>query len=233
MARISNKKEAIRPKRKRGKTELNNLNQVNWEKMNRIFEPDRRLILEKLERGRNHYPYTKDILKLLAGGLIIGLSFVFPALPVAIAPLIINKNKYQGHRFNHTLKRLKKQKLVEVFHENGQELVRITEKGKVKALRYKLNDIEIKKPKIWDRKWRMVIFDIPEEEKRMRDIFRQHLKAIGFYQLQESIWVYPYSCFDQVEFLRQIYNVGFNVKYILAEKIEDSGDLADYFNLNT
>lgn len=54
---------------------------------------------------------------------------------------------------------------------------------------------------------------------------------MGFYMLQKSVWVHPYPCFDEIEFLRQVYNVGINVTYILAEKIENAEDLKDHFKL--
>jgi len=55
---------------------------------------------------------------------------------------------------------------------------------------------------------------------------------MGFYMLQKSVWVYPYPCFDEIEFLRQIYKVEINVTYILAKSIENSEYLADNFQLN-
>lgn len=41
----------------------------------------------------------------------------------------------------------------------------------------------------WDRKWRIVIFDIPENKRRIRDLFRRRLKAWGFKNWQQSVWL--------------------------------------------
>ncbi len=41
----------------------------------------------------------------------------------------------------------------------------------------------------WDGKWRVVIFDIPEEKRRIRDLFRRKLKHWGFKIWQQSVWV--------------------------------------------
>jgi len=150
---------------------------------------------------------------------------------MALAPLMIDSNKFTRWKLNHTVKRLKRQNLVKIVYEDGLPVVKITEQGRLRALRYKLEEMEVKKPKVWDRKWRLVIFDIPEKHKRMREIFRNHLKIMGFYMLQKSVWVHPYPCSQEIEFLRQIYNVGINVTYIVAEKIESSDNLKSYFRL--
>lgn len=207
------------------------LEKIDWDKTEKIFTNDKRDYLETLEKDKKRNPQTKEILTILAGGAIIGLSFVFPALPVALVPFFIDSNKYNRRGINHVIKRLNQQKLVEIVEEGNQAFVRITQKGRVRALRYKLSEIQVKKPKVWDKKWRIVIFDIPEKYKRMREIFRDHLKMMGFYMLQKSVWVHPYPCGSEIEFLRQIYNVGINVTYILAEKIENSENLKDYFKL--
>ena len=41
----------------------------------------------------------------------------------------------------------------------------------------------------WDGVWRVVIFDIPEENKRVRYVLRETLKILGFRPLQKSVWI--------------------------------------------
>src|SRR3989344_687845 len=62
------------------------------------------------------------------------------------------------------------------------------------ALQFNINKIEIKKPIKWDRKWRIVMFDIPEKLKGLRDSLRLHFREIGMIELQKSVLVYPYPC---------------------------------------
>lgn len=208
------------------------LAQVNWEKMEKVFVADRDSFIKRIKKGKIINPHTKEILTLLAGGAVFGLSIVFPALPMALSPFIIDKNKFNNRYYNQTMKRLEKQKLVEIVYEGDQTIVRITKEGKVRALRYKLSEMQVKRPKVWDKKWRIVIFDIPEKYKRVRELFRWHLKSMNFYMLQKSVWVHPYPCEGEIEFLRQVYKVGINVTYILAEKLENSQYLKDRFELS-
>lgn len=207
------------------------LSKVNWDKVGKIFASDIKFLKKRLEKQEEVKSSSKELLLLLAGGGIFALSLVFPTLPMALAPFIIDRNKYKQGLFNRNIKRLKKQKLVEIVYEGEQTLVKITNEGRVRALRYKLSEIQVKKPKVWDGKWRIVIFDIPEKHKRMREIFRNHLKLMGFYMLQKSVWVHPYPCGSEIEFLRQVYKVGVDVTYILAERIENANNLKEHFHL--
>lgn len=43
--------------------------------------------------------------------------------------------------------------------------------------------------KEWDSKWRIVLFDIPEQKRIVRNLFRRRLKEWGFKNLQQSVWV--------------------------------------------
>lgn len=226
-------------KRKRDKSQKKNnkfsikleLENIDWDKVEKIFFADRKLIQKQLEQEEKRKAHIKEVLKVLAGGAVFGLSLVIPTAPMVLAPFIIDRKKYDQSTFNRTIDRLRKQKLVEIVAEGEQTVVKITDEGRVRALRYKLSEIQVKKQKIWDGKWRIVIFDIPEKYKKVREIFRDHLKMMEFYMLQKSVWVYPYPCESEIEFLRQVYNVGINVTYILAEKIENGEDLKVHFGL--
>lgn len=41
----------------------------------------------------------------------------------------------------------------------------------------------------WDGIWRVVIFDIPEQNKRIRSVLRETLKVLEFKPLQKSVWI--------------------------------------------
>lgn len=161
----------------------------------------------------------------------MGFSAISPAAPLAFHSLFKIWHSFSQRRLKETVKRFRKQKFVEIEEENGQYVVKITTKGLVKALSYKLNEMSIKEPKQWDGKWRVVIFDIADQKRNHREVFRKRIKSLGLFPLQESVYVYPYPCFDQIEFLRQISGVGLEAKYILANKIEDDESLRNHFRL--
>src|SRR3989344_6114758 len=85
------------------------LENVDWDKVKDIFSADRIFIGKNLAKKDIMTPKVREILPVLAGGAVIALSFIFPALPVALAPLVIDRNKFQKGAFDQTIERLKKQ----------------------------------------------------------------------------------------------------------------------------
>ena len=84
---------------------------------------------------------------------------------------------------------------------NGYEL---TDKGEEIATAYELRNLTIKKPWNWDGNWRIVIFDIPEFRKGIREEVRSTLVSLGFIPLQKSAWVYPYPCAEIITLIKRI-----------------------------
>lgn len=72
--------------------------------------------------------------------------------------------------------------------------------------------------KVWDKKWRIVIFDIPEKERVTRDSLRFKIISLGFGKLQESVYISPLNVLgDLKEFLKlkKIYG-----KVVVFEAVE-------------
>ena len=93
-------------------------------------------------------------------------------------------------------------------------------------------DFKLKKQKRWDRKWRLIIYDIAERGKgKIRRQIFELFKIAGFYRLQNSIWVYPYDCEDVIGLLKTDFGVGKEILYIIADEIENDRYLRQYFEL--
>ena len=76
-----------------------------------------------------------------------------------------------------------------------------------------------------------MLFDIPEKLRRLRDSLRLHFREIGFIELQKSVFIHPYSCDKEIEFIIEFYNARKYVRFILAENIDNELDLKKKFNL--
>ena len=90
---------------------------------------------------------------------------------------------------SRTLRRLREKGLVEIVNEKDV-LIKLTDEGKTRALWEKVRHLE----GVWDLRWRIVAFDIPETHSTIRDVFRRRLKEFGFKQLQKSIWISKADC---------------------------------------
>lgn len=117
---------------------------------------------------------------------------------------------------------LKKRKLIDIKEKNGKTLILLTEKGKKRKLQYDLKNMEIFKPKIWDKKWRLLMFDIPESKKLAREALRNKLKDLGFLQFQKSVWAYPYPCENEIDFITEYFSIGPYLNLLTVQIIDDN-----------
>ena len=115
-------------------------------------------------------------------------------------------------------------------NQDGTTTFVLSVEGKEMALTYNLENMTITAHP-WDRKWRIVTFDIPEKLKKVRDAFRYHLKRLGFVELQHSVFALPFKCRNEIEYLIEFYNARRFIRYIEAHHIDNELDLKHKFNL--
>ena len=113
---------------------------------------------------------------------------------------------------------------------DGSLVFELTQKGKLKTLTFVFENMKIER-KDWDRKWRLVIFDIPEKLRKGRDALRKKLRELGFYELQKSALVFPYECEDELEFIIEFFDLRPFVRVAILENIDNELHLKEYFKL--
>ncbi len=129
------------------------------------------------------------------------------------------------------IKNLYKSKMIsQKTNNDGSFTIFLTDKGKAKALTYHFQEMVIKKDN-WDGKWRIVVFDIPERLRKGRDALRLKIKELGFYELQKSVFVFPYECKDEIDFVVEFFNLRKYVRFGILEKIDNDIHLRKIFNL--
>ncbi len=188
------------------------------------------------------YPTTKEIIYMLGMGTLLMGTILLPGLGYAAGTIIRAKRQGDWERsqkewkkFNtpllkRNLKRLKEQKVVAVSEENGEKVIKLTERGKVKFFKFKLEELSLKGQR-WDGKWRIVMYDIAKFKKNQQSAFRNILKYINFLQLQRSVYLTPYPCEEQVNYLREFFGIGSEVVLIRADKLENEHIYKQYFGL--
>ena len=89
------------------------------------------------------------------------------------------------------IQRLEAQAFIESQRDekSGRRVIRLTEKGL--AAGRAGSDPEQRWHRSWDGKWRMILFDLPEEERESRRKLRKKLYASGFGCMQRSAWISP------------------------------------------
>ena len=138
----------------------------------------------------------------------------------------------QRRKFSQALWRLKKDRLIITSQKSdGTFVVQLTEKGKRKVKEFRLADMEVPIPKKWDGKWRIVIFDIPNKRNAGREALRNKIKELDFYQLQKSVWAFPYPCETEIEFITELFHLYPYVQIIEATRIKNDAKLRKYYGL--
>lgn len=172
----------------------------------------------------------KIVLQTIATAGILSVVLLVPNALQMLKIFNIDKKNQRNKIFsiNNSRKRLVEKGFVK-YSENG--FLTLTLLGKKVLNKFENRDFKIQKPKKWDRKWRVLIFDIKEIHRNVRNNIRTTLIHIGFIKLQNSVWVYPYDCEDLVTLLKADFNVGREVLYIIADKIENEKTLIKHFKL--
>lgn len=135
-------------------------------------------------------------------------------------------------KFSNAFYYLKRRGLLDIQRKKGQIYIFLTKEGKKLAGKYQINDLEIEKPKKWDRLWRILIFDVKEKGRVKRDALRGKIKQLGLYQLQKSVWVCPYNFHKEMRLLREFFGLDDSeMKIITAYEIENDKAIRRFFKL--
>lgn len=188
--------------------------------------------MRKITKIKIRY-YTKEVLKylLLAGAVYIAASSPYFALNLTKNISRIKKDLTK-QKASNTFNYLKRRGLIEVKREGYDVRIALTKEGKKIAGKYQIDDLEIERPKKWDRKWRLVIFDVPNSTRFIRDVLRRKLKEWRFYPLQKSVWIHAFNCKAEIELLREFLGLNKRQLQVLeVTKLEDDQLLRKFFRV--
>lgn len=183
--------------------------------------------IARLDRGE----VGMIILGVVGMAGLLALTLAVPNAVQLLRFLKRNDRRYKTHTYvNKTIKKLHQRGLISIFEKNGKEMIRLTEKGQRELLRYTLKKKSLKKQK-WDKKWRLLVFDIEEKRRFARDRARKDLLSFGFVRLQDSVWVYPHECDEAVALLKAQYKIGKEMLYIVTEYLDEDEVLKKRFGV--
>lgn len=189
---------------------------------------------------------TRIILKtLLYGGMLaIVATSPSPLLARKLFPALLKAAKRKMNakedgritdaQYKNAFYYLKNKGFLHMNYDNGQLHISLTEEGKEKAKKYAIDSLEIKKTKQWDKKWHLLIFDISDKHKIKREALRGKIKELGLFQLQKSVWAYPYEFFKEADVLRDFFGLTKDeIQILTATRIENDHRMRVFFNLKS
>ncbi|HAS00226.1 MAG: Transcriptional regulator, PaaX family [Candidatus Moranbacteria bacterium GW2011_GWC2_37_73] len=187
-----------------------------------------------MNKGKKKFksPIKKKALLLLAGGVALGLARNPRSQQYIFKTLKRDWKEINKKYLYKIVKEFREERLVDYIEKaDGSVKIVLTEKGKNIILNFDIDRIKIKKPIRWDKKWRFVFFDIPEKRRSERNVLRNKLKDLKFYEIQKSIFVHPYPCLDEVNFVIEYFNLRNMVRYGEVTNISNEEELKLKCNL--
>lgn len=170
---------------------------------------------------------------ILASFLVGGLALSCAVVPgiAHLFTLFNAQNAGERSRVRRSVKRLEQKGLLTRRIRNGKEELLVTRTGKQKLAEYIVDELKIQPQKKWDKKWRVVMFDIPEKKGHIRREVSFKIKDIGMVAMQDSVFVSPFPCKKEVDFIVEHYSVRKHVIYLETDVIELTEDLLEKFDL--
>lgn len=159
---------------------------------------------------------------MLAAGGVLTLAVILsgPNILKILKALKRDYGRMSKQRIKDALRQLERKKIIEFQNKGYETYIKLTPYGKRQILKYKIDELKFGRSKIWDKKWRVIVFDIPEKLSKARKVLASTLRRAGAYQFQKSVFVYPFECEDDVRFIVELYGVQPFVKLMKAEKID-------------
>ncbi len=189
-------------------------------------------IEERSEKRRKKANIQRAILSAVSATGLLAVAVVTPGA-IKVLKTIDPKLSFTSYnsRVERSLKSLLEKGYVKFDTKGEKKILRITSQGeryltKLESVNY-LNT----KLKKWDGKYRVLIFDIKEHRRGLRDKLRRTLISIGFMRLQNSVWVYPYDCEDLITLIKLDYKTGKDVLYMIVDEIEYDKNIRSHFGL--
>ncbi|OHA72343.1 MAG: hypothetical protein A3A27_02080 [Candidatus Wildermuthbacteria bacterium RIFCSPLOWO2_01_FULL_47_18] len=176
---------------------------------------------------------TEDILIWIAVAGLITIAATSPYFVRGFLRTWARAKRYKQRSLETAFQRLRKEGAIAVEKRRGRYAIWLTELGKKKAGMFQIDLLKISKPKVWDGKWRLLIFDVKQTERWKRDVLRSFLRRLEFVQFQKSVWIHPYDCNPEIEILKELIGLTQSeVKVIVAENVgKDETKLRSRFRL--
>jgi len=133
--------------------------------------------------------------------------------------------------FSREIKRLEKKGYVALTKTPEGWFVRMTKKAFKRKQMARIKTLKLRTDDVWDKKWRFYIFDIPEKFRVQRNVLRRKLKELGLYNIQRSVFAYPFDCREELEFLSRYYKIHEYATYIESSYSDIDTELRSYFKV--
>lgn len=161
-------------------------------------------------------------LGVVATAGIVMAAAVAPGVLLALKPFVRASRSFERHDINRAIRRLVRRGFVEEVRRRGYIIgYRMTDRGREELMRREFACTELERPRKWDGKWRLIVFDVPERRRHLRDMLRTHFQRLGLHPIQKSVWLTPFPCDDLVQLIKVDLDLGRSVQYFTVGAFTD------------
>lgn len=166
--------------------------------------------------------FLLDVYQLIESTGDMYRSLAFHSMKEVLYPELFKmrqeyRRKRDRKQFGQFLNYLKKRGYIRIKNLENHKGVLLMPAGAERVLEVKT--ILKSKKKRPDGKWQMIIFDIPEKKRGLRDLLRFSLIRLGYQKLQESVWISPYDVTEVTEKIIREHGLDSYIKTFLIEEI--------------
>lgn len=171
-----------------------------------------------------------SIIKIVGIAGMIGVIVVAPNATIAFEQIVGKKKKVKSKKaYGDYLRRSGYFEVEKVG--NDRFVVRLSPKG---GKAYSGLDFKkcLIKPTKWDKKWHLLMYDIPDKNRKTRLFISNNLLKAGLKPLQNSVYVYPYDLLKLADGIRQEYpEIASLILSVSVDRIDGEYQLIKAFNL--
>lgn len=190
--------------------------------------------MKKNEQEQLQQQVRRDRQEMILGILLaVGVVTTAIVAPNALQlfKYILPKNSRDAWGTKRSLSLLEKKKFVTSIIKNGENYYSLTTQGRKRALQYQLKLTKITPTKKWDGLWYLIMFDVPEDKKMARRAVNLALKKLGCVQYQKSVFITPYPCKKEIDFVGEAFDIRNYIRIVTAKEVEGVGGIQKHFQL--
>ena len=174
------------------------------------------------------------VLTLGTFGRDVALSVLAPNIFNALGDVVWARTTYrnrdtkwrdQQRKITKTFYYLKSKKYIELIPKGDDFIMKITKKGRKKIKEIQFANLQVTPSDKWNGHWWLVLADVPSKTYRqLADQFREKLKAMKFYSLQRTVWVFPFDPRDEVDGVAARYGIDHFVTTMEVVTLEEDDE---------
>lgn len=176
-----------------------------------------------------------EIIRFGALGTLITAAAVAPNIVQVFGKPLAKLSKRLDEREYERNIRRETQRVIRYMKQNGylagdyEHGLQLTNKARKRLEKVEFDSMHTTPQKRWDKKWRIVIYDVPQNQKSARDALASCLRRYGYFQLQKSTWITPFPCRDDIAAIAAHFGVDNFVTYFEAVHLDNQRVLISRF----